>query len=119
MLDKNNAYFKKEYYDICTGDKSYTEGHRKAWIAWDNSLHDGLDEIEMNDFLWEREVVGFCEALRAAGYTSFTYTNQSTAVMENIHAFAAAGCTMVGLATITKTNIWGETKNSLGIRFTL
>ena len=38
----------------------------------------------MDDFLWEKEVTDFIETLRKAGIETFVYTNQSTAVMENL-----------------------------------
>ena len=76
----------------------------------------------MDDFLWEREVTDFVETLRKAGIKTFVYTNQSTAVMENLHQFAAAGCTMEGLCTITRQeNRWGDEEPTkvIGIRFSL
>ena len=51
----------------------------------------------MDDFLWEGEVHDFVEALREAGFSSFVYTNQRTAVMDNLHRFAAEGCRLEGL----------------------
>ena len=49
------------------------------------------------------------ETLRKPGIKTFVYTNQSTAVMENLHQFAAACCTMEGLCTITRQeNRWGD-----------
>ena len=59
-------------------------------------------------------------ALRDAGIETFVYTNQSTAVMENLHAFAAQGCTMTGLCTITRQETrWGDEEPTevMGIRF--
>lgn len=53
---------------------------------------------------------------------SSKYTNQSTAVMENLHQLASAGCTMQGLCTITrKESRWGDEEPAevMGIRFTL
>ena len=76
----------------------------------------------MDDFLWDKEVADFIEALRSAGIGTFVYTNQSTAVMENLHAFAAQGCTMTGLCTITRQETrWGneEPTEVMGIRFSL
>ena len=64
----------------------------------------------------------FVETLRSAGIETFVYTNQSTAVMENLHAFAAEGCTMMGLCTITRQETrWGEEEpyEVQGIRFSL
>ncbi len=76
----------------------------------------------MEDFLWEKEVETFVEALRKAGIKTFVYTNQSTAVMENLHQLAAAGCTMQGLCTITRQETrWGDEEPTevMGIRFTI
>ena len=73
------------------------QGTSKAYRAWKTSLQRKEDEVEMNDFLWEREVPDFIEALRQAGIRTFVYTNQSTTVMENLHAFAAQDCAMEGL----------------------
>ena len=94
-----------------------TAGAGKAHRAWKST--EG-DEVEMNDFLWEREVPDFIDTLRKADITTFVYTNQSTAVMENIHQFVAAGCTLEGPCTITKvTDRWGEDAEEtfLGLRF--
>ena len=94
-------------------------GIGKAYRAW---YWGTTDELEMDEFLWDREVEGFVETLRKAGIQSFVYTNQSTAVMENIHQFVAAGCTLEGPCTLTKkTERWGERSEDtvLGLRFTL
>lgn len=98
------------------------QGVSKAYRAWATSISRKEDELEMDDFLWEREVTDFVETLRKAGIKTFVYTNQSTAVMENLHQFAAAGCTMEGLCTITRQeNRWGDEEPTkvMGIRFSL
>lgn len=90
----------------------YGQGAWKAYRAWMNS-----DEILiLDDFLWDREIKEFTDALQAAGITEFLYTNQSTALMENLHALAAAGWNFAGLETIEKTNHWGECETIKGIR---
>ena len=66
-----------------------SNGERKAIRAWQNSKDDTLI---MKDFLWEADVAGFVYALRSAGITKFIFANQSTALMENLHGLAAAGC---------------------------
>ena len=99
-----------------------TQGACKAYRAFLNTLDHNEDEIEMDDFLWEREVKDFVKALKEAGFKSFIYTNQSTAVMENLHDFVKAGCTMTGLTTIKRTERrFGEDREEeiLGIHFTL
>lgn len=100
----------------------FSNGACKAYRAWKNSIRRNEDEVEMDDFLWEREVADFLDALRKAGIETFVYTNQSTAVMDNLHDFAANGCTMTGLCTITRhENNWGteEEEQIRGIRFSL
>ena len=74
----------------------------------------------ISDFLWDKEVADFIGTLREAGIGTFVYTNQSTAVMENLHAFAAQGCTLEGLCTITRQESrWGDEEPTevMGIRF--
>lgn len=100
----------------------FSGGANKAYRAWAASVSRQEDEVEMDDFLWDREVADFVDTLRRAGFTAFVYTNQSTAVMENLHAFAAKGCTMIGLCTITRhENRWGDEEpiEVMGIRFSV
>ena len=100
----------------------FESGVSKAYRAWAQSLSRKEDELEMDDFLWDKEVADFIEALRSAGIETFVYTNQSTAVMENLHAFAAQGCTMTGRCTITRQETrWGDEEPTevMGIRFSL
>lgn len=97
-------------------------GASKAYRAWAGSISRKEDEVEMDDFLWEKEVHDFIDTLRRAGIQTFVYTNQSTAVMENLHAFAAEGCTMDGLCTITRhEDRWGDEEPTkvMGIRFSV
>ena len=100
----------------------FEQGACKAYRAWAQSISRKEDELEMDDFLWDKEVKDFIDTLRCAGITSFVYTNTSTAVMENLHAFAAEGCTMTGLCTITRhENRWGDEEPTevMGIRFSV
>ena len=100
----------------------FSQGANKAYRAWASSVGRQEDEVEMDDFLWEREVTDFVDTLRKAGFTTFVYTNQSTAVMENLHQFAAWGCRMEDLCTITRReNRWGDEEpvEVMGIRFSL
>ena len=100
----------------------FPQGASKAYRAWAGSISRKEDEVEMDDFLWEKEVHDFIDTLRRAGIQTFVYTNQSTAVMENLHAFAAEGCTMDGLCTITRhEDRWGDEEPTevMGIRFSV
>ena len=84
----------------------FSSGANKAFRAW--RYTDG-DEILFDDFCWDREYHDFIDTFRKAGFKTFVITNQSTGLMENLHGFAAEGCTMEGLCTITKkSHRWGE-----------
>ena len=116
--DELKAWYEKD----AAAKFPFESGVSKAYRAWAQSLSRKEDELEMDDFLWDKEVADFIEALRSAGIETFVYTNQSTAVMENLHAFAAQGCTMMGLCTITRQEThWGDEEPTeiMGIRFSL
>lgn len=121
-LGWDSEELKAWYEEDAAAKFPFSQGISKAFRAWKSSLRRSEDEIEMDDFLWEGEVHDFVEALREAGFSSFVYTNQSTAVMDNLHRFAAEGCRLEGLCTITRQeNRWGEEEpyEVQGIRFSL
>ena len=78
-----------------------------------------LEELEVEDHVWESEVEDFVDALRKAEVATFVLTNKSTALMDNMHWFAQNGCKRVGLCEIEKTNRWGDTEKKMGVRFEL
>ena len=76
----------------------------------------------MDDFTWDRERHDFIDTLRKAAIQTLVVTNQSTGLMEDLHGYAAEGCEMLGLCTITKkSDRWGEETEEqvMGIRFRL
>lgn len=78
------------------------------------------DELVFDDFVWESEAHDFIATLREAGAKTMVVTNQSTALMENMHWFEQEGCRMVGLCNV-KTGrediITGEPEIAMGVRF--
>lgn len=91
-------------------------GTEKAYRALQNIA----EEPVMDEFLWDTEVADFIDVIRQAGIETFVYTNQPT--FENLHAFAANGCTKIGYRTITRKEIYRgeeETYEVEGIRFKL
>lgn len=121
-LGWDSEELKAWYEEDAAAKFPFPQGVSKAYRAWAQSLSRKEDELEMDDFLWDKEVADFIDALRQAGIETFVYTNQSTAVMGNLHAFAAQGCTMTGLCTITRQETrWGDEEPTevMGIRFSL
>ena len=114
--DELKAWYAEEERDF---QYPISSGACKAYRAWRYS--EG-DEVIFEDSCWEREFHDFIDTLRKAGIKTFVTTNQSTGLMEDLHGFAAEGCKMEGLCTITKkSNRWGEETEEqiLGIRFIL
>ena len=98
----------------------FEQGACKAYRAFMDSVRRKEDELELDDFLWETEVKDFVDTLRGAGIRSFVFTNQSTAVMGNLHLLVSAGCDLLGPCKITRTeNCWGDEEQTevMGIRF--
>ena len=121
-LGWDSPELKAWYEEDAAAKFPFEQGACKAYRAWASSISRKEDELEMDDFLWDKEVADFVNTLRSAGIKTFVYTNQSTAVMENLHAFAAQGCTMTGLCTITRQETrWGDEEpvEIMGIRFSL
>ena len=111
-----NAWYAEEERDF---QYPISSGICKAFRAFENS--DG-DEVLFDDFCWEREYHDFIDAFRKAGLKTFVITGHCSALMENLHGFAAEGCKMEGLCTITKkSHRWGtETEEQIpGIRIIL
>ena len=110
------AWYKEEEEDF---RYPISDGACKAYRAW---RYSETDEVIMDDFTWDRERHDFIDTLRKAGIETLVVTNQSTGLMEDLHGYAAEGCTMIGLCTITKKEDWfGEEqeKQIMGIRFSL
>ena len=114
--DELKAWYAEEERDY---QYPISSGACKAFRAW---RYTEGDEILFDDHCWDSEIHDFIDALRSAGFKTFVITNQSTGLMENLHGFAAEGCKMEGLCTITqKSNRWGkETEEQIpGIRIIL
>ena len=95
-----------------------TGGQAKAWHMW---YWNEREEMNFDDFVWEGEAKDFIDTLRAAGVKTFTVTNQSTSLMENMHWFQQNGCTLMGLCEVEPTDEW-ERKHEgskMAVRFAL
>lgn len=119
---KKRAYdAMKERYktDLKRPEYPLTRGQSMAWrvLYWNER-----DEPNFEDFVWDKnEAKDFIDTLRAAGVKTFTVTNQSTALMENMHWFEQNGCKLMGLCEVEETDEWNRKHygNKMGVRFAL
>lgn len=80
----------------------YSVGEKMAVRNYLNSLRHETSEFEVNDLPFERDEEDFIRTLRLAGVKEIIVTDKSTDLLRCLHAFIRLGCTMVGLATITR-----------------
>ena len=97
--------------------KSTEIGFCKAYKAWQASNHANLDEIEIPEYLWKREIPDFLDGLRTAGIETFVCTNENCAV-ENIYYFVKNGCSIIETCLVTRyyNNL---TETAYGIRLSV
>lgn len=86
----------KEYFENLRVQDKLTGGQIKAYWSY---RYSPTEELIFDGFLWDNEVSDFVNTLRQAGVKSFVYTNTSTAVMDNFHAFIENGCKFIETCT--------------------
>ena len=91
-----------------------TEGEYRAVRDWERST----DTFICRDYLWERDIHDYIEALRDAGVIEFLDADESTAVMRCAHGFVGEGAKLEGTATFTEDDGLFKT-TYLCLRFSL
>lgn len=105
-----NAYFE----NLINEDKqNLTRGKVIAYLLY---KHRTSEVLILNSFLWDSDVSDFINTLRQAGVKSFVYTNTSTAVMDNFHAFIENGCKFVEACIVANVETGKKDK---GFKFEL
>lgn len=66
-LGRECEELKAWYEEDAAAKFPFSQGTCKAYRAWASSLSRQENELEMDDFVWEKEVHDFIEALRSAG----------------------------------------------------
>ena len=93
-----------------------SRGAMTAFHTWENNIEKRTDEFEFDGFTCDDESKDFIDTLRKAGIKTIVLTCASTALIENLHTYAEEGCTVDGLAVVTRKNDWGRTREQKGIR---
>ena len=93
-----------------------------AYHAWRDSVQRGSSELECDNLPFPKDIEDFLDALKEAGCETLAVTEQSTALIRNLHALAKLGWTMDCLCTVTRTDSgYGceETNEIQGLRVVL
>ena len=86
----------------------FSAGAMKAYWAWKNSIEHETDFFEVRELPWEKDALDFIVCLKEAGVSEFAITDESTSLMDLLHAFGSIGCRIEGLCTVLRTeNNWG------------
>lgn len=101
---------------------SVTAGPRYAYHAWRATQEHGADMFEVDELLpWGEgapaTMVEFIDTLRAAGVETFAVTDRSTALMDELLALFATGCTLVGPCTVTRRHEYWGIEERTGLEF--
>ena len=111
MLKENAVFTEMRLNPI----SSYSAGEGRAYFAWDHSVAMHLNELEMNDTLFDGEIHDFISTLRRAGIDNFVFTCPTTSVFKILHSFEAEGCKLGELCAVTRKGRW-DTSTVKGIR---
>ena len=93
-----------------------SHGVKRAYRAWESSIEYGSNEFEFNDYTWDNDTTDFIDTLRKAGIKTMVMTCSSWALIDNLYAYVEEGCTIEGLAVVTRKNDFGRIRKMKGIR---
>ena len=108
ILDTLNRDTAKEYFEkLRDTEKNPTRGQVYAYRSWEQSTEDRADMFEVRALPWGSQIKDgvmkeFVAALTAADIDEIIVTDQSTALMERVHALVAAGAYLEGVGTVTR-----------------
>lgn len=108
ILDMLNRDTAKEYFEkLRDTEKDPTRGQVYAYRSWEQSTEDRADMFEVRALPWGSQIKDgvmkeFVAALTAADIDEIIVTDQSTALMESVHALVAEGAYLEGVGTVTR-----------------
>lgn len=108
ILDMLNRDTAKEYFEkLRDTEKNPTRGQVYAYRSWEQSTEDRADMFEVRALPWGSQIKDgvmkeFVAALTAADIDEIIVTDQSTALMESVHALVAEGAYLEGVGTVTR-----------------
>ena len=101
MKETTNKFFEELLKKNEAGEKIPT-GAAYAYRTWKFSLQNESSEFECEDLPSDNAMKDFVDTLKAGGIDTFAITDQSTALMRNLHTLESLGCEVLGLCKVTR-----------------
>ena len=108
ILDMLNRDTAKEYFEkLRDTEKNPTRGQVYAYRSWEQSTEYRTSMFEVRELPWGSQIKGgvmkeFVAALTAANIDEIIVTDQSTALMESVHALVGEGAYLEGIGTVAR-----------------
>lgn len=82
----------------------FSRGETTALRAWTTSQLNHTGILEVPDIPWNEDIDDFAQVLRKAGVSEMVVTDQSTALMEGLHALDVQGYHIAGICIVKRQN---------------
>lgn len=119
MNEQIKNYFENLRINSENDATKLSRGTLEAYWTYEFNLNHNSSEFECNELPWTTDMSDFVKTMREAGVETIAITETSTALLENLHKLATQGCSIDGLCTITRPDIWGNAKEYPAIRIRL
>ena len=113
MNEQIKNYFENLRINSENDATKLSRGTLEAYWAYEFNLNHNSSEFECNELPWTTDMSDFVKPMREAGVETIAVTETSTALLENLHKLATQGCSIDGLCTITRPDIWAMQRNTL------
>lgn len=119
MNEQIKNYFENLRINSENDATKWSRGTLEAYWTYEFNLNHNSSEFECNELPWTTDMSDFVKTMREAGVETIAVTETSTALLENLHKLAAQGCSIEGLCTIIRLDIWDNIKEYPAIRIRL
>ena len=101
MTKTTDRFFEEILNKHEAGEKIST-GAGYAYRAWRFSSYNESSEFECEDLPSDNDMKDFVDTSKASGIGTLAITEQSTALMRNLHTLESLGCEMLGLCKVAR-----------------
>jgi hypothetical protein len=91
---------KEAYQTWAAGIEAKGQDYTKIFRLYMEARKVGNTYIDLHDTIWDKDVKGLVEAMRANGIERFTFSSTWSSAVETAWLFQKEGCTLEGLIEI-------------------